>query len=180
MSMSCGVKGVLLIHNEFVAELLSIKQQVDNDQLDEDLLAYLFGLSNELDVETRLGIDESTVDFTQFDANTGILTFVTGFSAYDLNSFIQRILPLCKSYLIYTASEGYDCFDRINFYTKHPTELSAFYKDFLKYGVDENTMNVDGRYSFIEQSSVAASSIFEKEFPQHVWVLEANEPEIGA
>lgn len=154
MGMSCAVKGVLLIDRGHIEDLLVIQDQIQKGvQLSSnENLEYLFGFG--IDGYVRSHFDENLGNnvVSDFNPETGLLSFISGFSAHNLESFIACVMPLCKGHLIYTVADSHSLNDDVAFYVKASNLMAEHYSAFKVFEIDMEHIGNDGCYEYVESS----------------------------
>ena len=110
MSSSCAVQGVVKLKREYLDQVHALYQMPDqgfnSDQNNDDVTRYLFGVNICQYINTHFTDKAANESFNNADFETGYLTFVSGFSSYRLDDFIQKIKDLSGHYLLYASYEN--------------------------------------------------------------------------
>ena len=110
MSSSCAVQGVVKLKREYLDQVhalyLTPDQGFDTDRNKEDVTRYLFGVNICQYINTHFTDKAANESFDDANFETGYLTFVSGFSSYKLDEFIQKVKDISDHYMLYVSYEN--------------------------------------------------------------------------
>lgn len=110
VSSSCAVQGVVKLKREYLDQVqalyLTPDQGFNTDRNKEDVTRYLFGVNICEYINTHFTEKAANESFNDANFETGYLTFVSGFSSYKLDEFIQKVKEISDHYILYASYEN--------------------------------------------------------------------------
>lgn len=164
MSSSCAVQGVVKLKREFLDEIHDIYQTQDKDFdfNNNESIHYLFGININEYIQTHFSDKAANGSFDEADFETGYLTFVSGFSSYDLDDFINKVNAISDHLILYIIYENPIQLHNEKVVIKNLNELNQYLHkfndpNFIESEIPFDVFDKNGTYLYVEKHDYDSS-----------------------
>lgn len=175
MSSTCAVQGVVKLKRKYFDEIQAVYQTPDQgfNSDKEDISRYLFGVNVSENIQTHFSEKAANGSFDDANFETGYLTFVSGFSSYLLDEFIEKVNLISDHFILYTVYENQVQLRNEQVVIKNLNELKQYLSKFnsphfIESEIPFDKFEKDGIYLCVEKDD-CDSSFRCKKTTEHVW-----------
>lgn len=160
MSSYCAIQGVVKLKSEYIDEIKALYLRPDShsSSVDGNVACYLFGVNISHYIETQFTEKAANGSFDDANFETGHLSFVSGFSTYQLEQFIEKVKSISDHYILYTIYESPAQISNEMVVIKNLEELKEYLPkfndpNFIESEIPFEEFDKDGTYSYVEKQS---------------------------
>lgn len=179
MSSSCAVQGVVKIKREYLDQVHELYQTPDqgfnSDREKEDVTGFLFGVNVSRYIEDHFTEKAANESFNSVDFETGYITFVSGFSAYQLHDFIERIKQISEAHILYSIYENGERYTNEKVVIENINAVAAYLSNFnnpnfIESEIPFDKFTQDGEWIALEETDYG----FGYQTAEIVWRLQES------